>query len=196
MSQPLVGLHPKATGQVSSAIPVNRSGIAPFCAISLSHAQVLVRPRQVIAKAELLVKGDNPRFVVTNLPKQHDGSIHNLYAKLVLRAWRYGEPHQGTAAVSVCRPHQLFADARQSVAAMFIIVRICADAGLAVAGIERYAVRQRTMLDAAGETFENRCAGGWQRQFSRVVVNLKQCRYTHHLHNPRFTLHDDHGGWS
>ena len=121
------------------------------------------RPRQVIAKDESLVKGDNPRFVVTNLPKQHVGSIHNVYEKLVLRAWRYGEPHQGTAAVSVCRPHQLFADARQSVAAMFIIVRICADAGLAVAGIERYAIHQRTMLDAAGETFENRCTGGCQR---------------------------------
>ena len=121
------------------------------------------RPRQVIAKAESLVKGDNSRFVVTNLPKQHAGSIHNVYEKLVFRAWRNGEPHQGTAALSVCRPHQLFADARQSVAAMFILVRICADAGLAVAGIERYAVRQRTMLDAASETFENRCAGGCQR---------------------------------
>ena len=39
-------------------------------------------PRQVIAKAESLVKGDNPRFVVTNLLKQHVGSIHNLYEKL------------------------------------------------------------------------------------------------------------------
>ena len=82
MSQPLVGPHPKAAGQVGSARPENQSGIAPFCAISLPHAQVLVRPRQVIAKAEWLVKGDNPRFVVTNLPKQHDGSIHNLYEKL------------------------------------------------------------------------------------------------------------------
>ena len=45
----------------------------------------------------------------------------------------------------------------------FFLVRICADAGLTVAGIERYAVRQRTMLDAASETFENRCAGGCQR---------------------------------
>ena len=40
------------------------------------------RPRQVIAKAESLVKVDNPRFVVTNLPKQHVGSIHNVYKKL------------------------------------------------------------------------------------------------------------------
>ena len=67
------------------------------------------------------------------------------------------------STVSVCRPHQLFADARQSVAAMFIIVRICADAGLAVAGVERYAVRQRTMLDAASETFKNLYTGGCQR---------------------------------
>ena len=65
--------------------------------------------------------------------------------------------------MSVCPPYQLFADARQSVVAMFIIVRICADVGLAVAGIERYAVRQRTMLDAASQTFENRCTGECQR---------------------------------
>ena len=128
------------------------------------------RPRQVIAKAESLVKGDNPRFVVTNLPKQHVGSIHNVCEKLVLRAWRYGEPHQGTAVVSVCRPHQLFANARQSVAVMFIIVRICADAGLALTGIERYAVRQRTMLDATSETFKNRCAGGCQRATGVVFM--------------------------
>ena len=65
--------------------------------------------------------------------------------------------------MSVCPPHQLFADARQSVSAIFFLVRICADAGLAVAGIEWYAVRQHTMLDAAGETFANRCTGGCQR---------------------------------
>ena len=190
MSRPLVSLHPKAAGQVSSALPENRSGIAPFCAISLPHAQVLVAPPTGDCQSRVLAKGDNPRFVVTNLPKQHVGSIHNVYEKLVLRAWRYGEPHQGTAAVSVCPPHQLFADACQSAATINFLVRICADAGLAVAGIESYAVRQRTMLDAAGETFENRCAGGcqrprrvwfswsenypWQRQFSRVVANLKQ----------------------
>ena len=40
------------------------------------------RPRQVIVKAELLGKGNNSRFVVTNLPKQHAGSIHNVYEKL------------------------------------------------------------------------------------------------------------------
>ena len=40
------------------------------------------RPQQVIAKAESLVKGDNPKFLVTNLPKQHVGSIHNVYEKL------------------------------------------------------------------------------------------------------------------
>ena len=135
-----------------------------------------------------------------------------VYEKLVLRAWRYGEPHQGTAPVSVCRPHQLFADARQSVAAMFFLVRICADAGLAATGIERYAVHQRTMLDVAGETFKNRCTSGCHRPPGVVFMALKtihgsvnshelwpisnKCRYAHHLHNPQFTLHDDHGGWS
>ena len=63
--------------------------------------------------------------------------------------------------VPVCRPHQLFADARQSVAAVFLLVRICADAGLAASGIERHTVRQSAMLDATGETFENCCTGGY-----------------------------------
>ena len=148
-----------------SARSFRKSGLASrrFVQFRYRTLKSWSRPRQVIVKAELLGKGNNSRFVVTNLPKHHVDSIHNVYEKLVLRAWRYGEPHQGTAAVSVCRPHQLFADARQSVAAMFIIVRICADAGLAVAGIESYAVRQRTMLDVASETFENRCTGGCQR---------------------------------
>ena len=82
MSQPLIGLHPKAAGQVSSALPENRSGIAPFCAISLPHAQVLVAPPTSDCQSRVLAKGDNPRFVVTNLPKQHVGSIHNVYEKL------------------------------------------------------------------------------------------------------------------
>ena len=62
--------------------------------------------------------------------------------------------------MSACRPHQLFANACQSVAAVFLLVRICANAGLAASGIERYAVRQRAMLGAVGETFENRFAVG------------------------------------
>ena len=159
MSLPFVGPHPEATGQVGLARPENRPDIAPFCAISPPHAQVLVHPRQVIAKAESLVKGDNPRFVVANLLKQHVGSIHNVYEKLVLRAWRYGEPHQGTAAVSVYQPRQLFADARKSVAAIIFLVRKYADADLAAVGTERYAVQLRTILNAQCETFENRFTG-------------------------------------
>ncbi len=38
--------------------------------------------RQVIAKAEVLPKGDNPRFVVTNLPRTMTGSIQHLYEQL------------------------------------------------------------------------------------------------------------------
>ena len=38
--------------------------------------------RQVIAKAECLPKGDNPRFVVTNLPKAMQGSIQRVYETL------------------------------------------------------------------------------------------------------------------
>ena len=121
------------------------------------------RPRQVIAKAESLVKGDNPRFVVTNLPKQHAGSIHNVYEKLVLRAWRYGEPHQGTAAVSVCRPHQLFADARQSVAAIFSSFAYVLMQALRWLGLKGTPFANAQCSTLRGETFENRCTGGCQR---------------------------------
>ena len=72
--------------------------------------------------------------------------------------------------MSVCPPHQLFADARLSVAAIIFLVRICADAGLAATGIERYAVHLRTMPDAAGETFEYRYTGGCQRPSIVVFV--------------------------
>ena len=53
-----------------------------FVQISLPHVQVLVHPRQVITKAESLLKGDNPRFLVINLPKQYVGSIPNVYEML------------------------------------------------------------------------------------------------------------------
>ena len=125
------------------------SGIAPFCAISLPHAQVLVRPRQVIAKAESLVKGDNPRFVVTNLPKQHVGSIHNVYEKLSIARvaiWRTASRNSSC----VCLPTAPVVRRCAPISCGYIfLVRICADAGLAATGIERYAVHQRTMLDAA-----------------------------------------------
>ena len=117
----------------------------------------------MIAKAESLVKGDNPRFVVTNLPKQHVGSIHNVYEKLYCAR---GEMEDRIKEQQLC----LFAD-RTSCSQMrasklrllIFLVRICADAGLAATGIEKYTVHQRTMLDVAGETFENRCTSGCQR---------------------------------
>ena len=125
----------------------------------------------MIAKAGSLVKGDNPRFVVTNLPKQHVGSIHSVYEKLYCARGDIENRNKQQQLCLFADPHQLFEDARQSsVSAIFFLVGICADAGLAVVGIERYAVRQRTTLDAAGETFENRCPGGCQRPPSVVFM--------------------------
>lgn len=40
------------------------------------------RSRQVIAKAEVLPKGDNPRFVVTNLARDMTDSIRQIYQQL------------------------------------------------------------------------------------------------------------------
>ena len=105
------------------------------------------------------MKSDNSRIVVTNLPKQHDGSIHSLYEKLYCARSdmenRINEQQlylfADRTSCSQIRANQFRLN--------FILVRICADAGFALVGIERYAVRQRTMLDAASETFENRFTG-------------------------------------
>jgi hypothetical protein len=60
---------------------------------SWSHA------RRVIAKAEHLSRGSNPRFVVTNMKA---GDPREIYEEDLLRQGRHGEPDQGTAAFCFC----------------------------------------------------------------------------------------------
>ena len=67
------------------------------------------------------------------------------------------------------------------------------------------------MLDAASEIFK-KSLHGWMsartgcgfRGLKTIHGNVNshelwpisnKCRFTHHLYNPCFTLHDDHGGW-
>ena len=59
------------------------------------------KSRRVVAKAEHLEKGANPRFVVTSLSADTIGG-QELYEKNLLRARRDGEPHQGVPARSLC----------------------------------------------------------------------------------------------
>ena len=67
-----------------SARRVRKTGLASHRFVQFRYRTLKSwsRSRQVIAKAASLVKGDNPQFVVIILPKQHVGSIHNVYEKL------------------------------------------------------------------------------------------------------------------
>jgi hypothetical protein len=55
------------------------------------------RMRRVVAKAEYLEKGENPRFVVTCLPAEAAA----LYEKTYCARAGNGEPHRGAAALIV-----------------------------------------------------------------------------------------------
>ena len=96
------------------------------------------RVRRVVGKAEILDKGQNPRFVVTNLPAeglpgepQERFAAPALYEKL-LRARRNGKPHQGGAAGPFCRSHQHELDGFQPTPAVVLGFR--PSHGLGVAG--------------------------------------------------------------
>ena len=91
--------------------------------------------RRVVAKAEYLDKGENPRFVVTSLTAEQ-WAAQDLYQYL-LRQRRDGESHQGTD-VPVCRPALHRRDERQSVAAVLLRTGLHPDGSLAAAGTERY----------------------------------------------------------
>jgi Transposase DDE domain group 1 len=57
------------------------------------------RERRVVAKAEFTKGEANPRFVVTSLKRAQTPLREDI-----LRPRRYGEPHQGVPARSLCRP--------------------------------------------------------------------------------------------
>ena len=71
------------------------------------------RVRRVVAKAEHLAKGANPRFIVTSLDEEAIGREASVRAHL-LRPGDDGEPAQGAAARPVRGPDVVHADALQS----------------------------------------------------------------------------------
>ena len=76
------------------------------------------RERRVVAKAEHLAKGANPRFVVTSLDGRGSRG-EALVRGGVLRPGRDGEPDQGAAAAPVRRPDQRRDDAANQVRLFF-----------------------------------------------------------------------------
>ncbi len=85
------------------------------------------RERRVVAKAEHLAKGANPRFVVTSLAKS---AARGPCTRGILRPRRDGEPDQG--ASSTCSPTGPDRDdARQPGPAVLLVDRLCAAVGAA-----------------------------------------------------------------
>jgi hypothetical protein len=89
--------------------------------------------RRVVAKAEHLDKGANPRFVVTSLPAEQQDA-RSLYEDLCAR--RHGKPHKRTTTWVVCGSHFHLGPALQSTPVVLFLFRLLPAASLAAAGIE------------------------------------------------------------
>ena len=89
--------------------------------------------RRVVAKAEHLSGGENPRFVVTSFTVEQWAGRCAVRAG-VLWARGDGESHQGAAVESVCRPHVVAPDAGESDTAVLCLVRVRADACVTATG--------------------------------------------------------------
>ena len=114
------------------------------------------RARRVVAKAEHLEKGANPRFVVTSLPSS-EWAAQALYEESVLRTRRNGKSHQRTID-AVLRPHQHGLSAQQSNPLVLFFRGLLADAGVAETGTAGNRDGPGTVHDATAEAAENRSA--------------------------------------
>ena len=95
----------------------HRPAGAPLQRLPVATHDSWSRERRVVAKAEHLAKGSNPRFVVTSLGAAEIDAPHPLRGRL-LRPRRDGEPDQGAAARPVRRPHLGRDHARQPAPAL------------------------------------------------------------------------------
>ena len=107
------------------------------------------RSRRVVGKAEYLTKGREPAL-------RGDQSFHSPgrcqapVREAVLRPRRHGEPHKRAAAWPVRRPHQRANDAREPVAPVLLLLRLCADAVTSSTRRPRHRAGPRSSLHPAG----------------------------------------------
>ena len=127
------------------------------------------RRRRVVGKAEYLSKGDNPRFVVTNLPPRK-AAAKRLYEKALLRARGHGEPHQGAAARPVRRPYQHPHHAGQSSCACTSPPSPMCSCRPSTTRHRRHRAGPGPVFYPAVEAVQDRSSGAHHRASSVVVV--------------------------
>ena len=133
------------------------------------------RTRRVVAKAEHLAKGSNPRFVVTSLGREVAGPqrlYEHLYCARCIAPWQHGKSHQRMPARPVRRPHQHGDAARQPTAAIFCVFRLCSHARLATAGPGGHALGPGAMRNPAREPAQGRRPDPDHRTQGLAVVLL------------------------
>lgn len=67
-----------------------------FVQFDYSTLETWSRPRRVIGKAEILLKGNNPRFIVTNLPAEGFTAVSNAAPGMDLTSNRVGSGRSRT----------------------------------------------------------------------------------------------------
>ncbi len=86
----------EATEQARQQFLTTKQPARVFADLSYQTWQSWSRVRRVVAKAEHLEKGSNPRFVVTSISAE-EREAQSLYEQDYCAQRRDGEPHQGAA---------------------------------------------------------------------------------------------------
>jgi hypothetical protein len=127
--------------------------------------------RRVVAKAEYLDKGENPRFVVTSLPAEQ-WAAQGLVREVLLCQGRDGEPHQG-ANVPVRRPALHRLNESQSTASLLLRAGVHDDGSAAPVGTERYCLGRSAGGYDPPEAAQNRRYRAGQRSPRTTPAQLR-----------------------
>ena len=107
----LIGAIGSAMAEAQAAYRETGTSARVFAEFAYRTLDSWSRMRRVIAKAEHLDKGANPRFVVTSL----EGDAKALYEEVYCaRGEMENRIKEQSASRRICRPHQRRIDARQS----------------------------------------------------------------------------------
>jgi hypothetical protein len=129
--------------------------------------------RRVVGKAEYLAKGENPR----HLARSGGLGGASLVRRSVLCPWGDGKPDQGTAAPALRRSHEHPRNRLESIAAVFLLLRLCAHRDPASAGAFRNRAGASAMRHDPPETLQDRSPGSTQcaQDLDRLLRGISLC---------------------